>query len=205
MNTRLSNSALGFHAAAETLPARWNSTEENILRLLTDGHSREVVASTLGITESFISQCLSNEDFRSELAARKSLVLDRYKKLDDGYDRLEQDVQTRLEHSIMMVSRPLELAAILVKLNSAKRRLQDSSIVQNTNTVQNITNINMPVTIVHKFTKTDKGHVVAIDEKSIVTIQANSLDGLVQKHLTMQVEQIPETILPLIPDTQPAK
>lgn len=188
---------LGFHAGdalevsgPQNLPAldglnnndqiikrRLTQNEENILKLLSDGHSQEVVASTLGITAGAISQQLSKDWFKAELAARKSIKLDRYSKLDDAYDRMEDKVLSKLEQSLPFVTKPSELAHILAKLNGAKRRLGDTSKVQNTPVTQ-IINIVLPTSVVHKFSRTRDGHVVAVDDKSLVTITSNSMDRL---------------------------
>lgn len=188
---------LGFHTgdvletAAPELPAlnlpgstgnlatkrRITQSEENILKLLSDGHSQEVVASTLGITASAISQHLSKDWFKSELAARKSVKLEKYAKLDDAYDRLEDRLLGKLEASIPFLTKPGEISAILSKVNAAKRRLGDSSKVQNTPVTQ-IINITLPTSVVHKFSRTRDGHVVAVDDKSLVTITSNSMDKL---------------------------
>lgn len=161
----------------QVIKRRLTQSEENILKLLSDGHSQEVVASTLGITASAISQHLSKDWFKSELAARKSIKLEKYAKLDDAYDKLEDRLLGKLEASIPFLSKPSEISAILAKVNSAKRRLGDSSKVQNTPVTQ-IINITLPTSVVHKFSRTRDGHIVAVDDKSLVTITSNSMDRL---------------------------
>lgn len=156
---------------------KWTKQEDDILRLLSDGHSQEVVASTLGVSPSAISQHLAKEGFRDELAARKSIKLDRYSKLDDSYDQVEISLLEKLKQTLPYLSKPGEISAVLAKINSAKRRLGDSSKVQNTPVTQ-IINITLPTQIVHKFSKTADGHVVAVDKQSLVTITSNSMDNL---------------------------
>lgn len=200
---------LGFHAgdtlvttAPPNLPSLQDSvstdqvvrrkltqSEENILKLLSDGHSQEVVASTLGITASAISQHLSKDWFKSELAARKSIKLEKYAKLDDAYDKLEDRLLGKLEASIPFLTKPSEISAILAKVNSAKRRLGDTSKVQNTPVTQ-IINIVLPTSVVHKFSRTRDGHVVAVDDKSLVTITSNSMDRL--SNAVLEVEDAKE-------------
>lgn len=156
---------------------KWTKQEDDILRLLSDGHSQEVVASTLGVSPSAISQHLAKEGFRDELAARKSIKLDRYSKLDDSYDQVEISLLEKLKQTLPYLSKPGEISAVLAKINSAKRRLGDSSKVQNTPVTQ-IINITLPTSVVHKFSRTRDGHVVAVDDKSLVTITSNSMDNL---------------------------
>lgn len=185
---------LGFHTgealitAAPQLPAlnsaesgtgkrKLSVTEENILKLLTDGHSQEVVSSTLGLSASAISQHLAKDWFKEELVARKSVKLDRYAKQDDAYDRIEYKLTEKVENMLPFMTKPGEILNAIRILNAAKRRLGDSSKVQNTPVTQ-IINITLPTSVVHKFSRTRDGHVVAVDDKSLVTITSNSMDNL---------------------------
>lgn len=163
----------------------FTKAEEDILRLLSDGHSADTVSTTLGITPSQISQYLAKDDFRAELASRKSLKLDKYKKLDDGYDELEQSVLTKLKEALVYVSKPGELTAILSRLNAAKRRMGDSA-VSSAVPVQTIVQVVLPTTLVHQFTKTAEGHVVAVDSKSLVTMPSGALASLAFKNNSVE-------------------
>lgn len=174
---------LALNSSADRI---FTKAEEDILRLLSDGHSQEVVSSTLGITPSQVSQYLAKEDFRSELAVRKSKKLEKYKLLDDGYDRLEQTVLTKLENSLAFVSKPLELTAILSKLNAAKRRMSDPA-TNSSVPVQQIVQVVLPMQIIHQFTKTAEGHIVAVDNKSMVTIPSALLSKQASAE-TLQLE-----------------
>lgn len=164
---------------------KFSKMEEDILKLLSDGHTQETVASTLGVSAAAISIQLSKDWFKSELAARKSIKLEKYTKMDEGYDRLEQTVLTKLEHSLPFVTKPSELVGILSKLNNAKRRLGDSGKLTQAPVTQ-IINITLPTSVVHKFSRTKDGHVVAVDDKSLVTITSNSMDKLSQTVLAVE-------------------
>lgn len=186
-DTSVINAELPELALNSSADRKFTKAEEDILRLLSDGHSQETVSTTLGITPSQISQYLSKDDFRSELSVRKSKKLEKYKKLDDGYDRLEQKVMDKLEQSIMFVSKPGELTAILTRLNAAKRRMSDPS-TNNAVPIQQIVQVVLPTAIIHQFTKTAEGHVVAVDSKSLVTIPSSVLSSLANSSLPLIIE-----------------
>lgn len=164
---------------------KFTQMEESILKLLADGHSQEVVAGTLGVSAANISQHLSKDWFKSELAARKSIKLEKYSKLDDAYDRVESRVLDKVEAALPFVTKPNELINMVRILNAAKRRLGDTSKVQNTPVTQ-IINITLPTSVVHKFSRTKDGHVVAVDDKSLVTITSNSMDRLSTQILAIE-------------------
>ena len=46
-----------------------------------------------------------------------------------------------------------------------------------------IVNINMPTAIVHKFVTTQQGHIVGLDEKSLVTMPSHALAKLTESTL----------------------
>lgn len=164
----------------------FTKAEEDILRLLSDGHTQETVSSTLGITPSQISQYIAKESFRAELSSRKSKKLEKYKKLDDGYDRMEQSVADKLEASISMVSKPGDLLAIATRLNAMKRRMGDGGINGSAVPVQQIVQVVLPTVLIHKFTKTAAGHIVAIDDKSLVTIGSGTLASISNEQLVIE-------------------
>jgi DNA-binding CsgD family transcriptional regulator len=171
--------------AEEFIPAaqgRTNFTpaEERVLKLLADGHSQTIVASTLGLQHGTISGYLSNDDFREELARRKAIVLEKYKKLDDGYDRAESVLLEKLEANLMFLTRPMEIVAALTRINAMKRRLGVSE-AGSSNPASTVVNITLPVQIVHKFTTTAAGHIVGIDDKSLVTIPSGQMSKFIEK------------------------
>ena len=182
----LSGSGTGNNSAATINSAypNWKATpaEEAVLKLLSDGFASHIVASTLGITESAISQHLAKDEFRAELAARKSVLLGKYKKLDNLYDEVELELLEKLKSSAFMFTRPGEITAALAKLNAMKRRLgaSDNSPAAQATT---IVNINMPTAIIHKFVTTQQGHIVGVDEKSLVTMPSNALAKLTEAAL----------------------
>lgn len=165
-------------------PARKFSPEqESVLKLLADGFLPVTVASTLGISESAVSQHLSSDSFKAELAARKQKTLGRYKAMDDSYDRLEGKLLEKLEGSIMFFARPGEIVSALEKVNKMRRRVGASDGSQANAPISQIVNISMPVAIIHKFITTKEGHVVGLDNKSLLTIQSQTLNGLVKEYI----------------------
>ena len=103
--------------------------------------------------------------------------VEKFKKMDNLYDDVELEMLEKLKASVFMMTRPMEITAALSKINAMKRRLgvSDSNQGEAPSTVVNIT---LPVQIIHKFTTTQEGHIVGIDNKSLVTIPSNALNRL---------------------------
>jgi len=157
---------------------KFSHEQEQILKLLADGFLPVTIASTLGITESAISQHLANEDFKRELAARKQVTLGKYKELDDGYDRIEAKLLKQLETQTMIFARPGEIVSMLEKINKMKRRIGASDSNAASQQVSQIVNISMPTVIVRQLQVTKEGKVVSVDGQSIVTIPSHTLNNL---------------------------
>jgi len=157
---------------------KFSAEQEQILKLLADGFLPVTVASTLGITESAISQHLAQEDFKRELAQRKQVTLGKYKELDDGYDRVEATLLKKLEQASMLFLRPGEIVSALEKINKMKRRIGASDSAAASQQVSQIVNITMPTVITRTLQITKEGRVVGVDGESILTIQSAALHNL---------------------------
>lgn len=157
---------------------KFSHEQEQILKLLADGFLPVTIASTLGITESAISQHLAGEDFKRELAARKQITLGKYKELDDGYDRIEAKLLKQLETQTLIFARPGEIVSMLEKINKMKRRIGASDSNAASQQVSQIVNISMPTVIVRALQVTKEGKVVSVDGESIVTIPSHTLNNL---------------------------
>lgn len=148
-------------------------TESRALSLLGSGSSAEQVASALGVTPSYISQLLANEDFKLKVAELRYANLAKHNQRDDKLDALEDKVLEKLESTIALCFKPMELVKAFQVINGAKRRGQ-SAPAQIVNT-QNLVTINMPTQIINKFTSNIHNQVVQVGSQNLETIQSGSL------------------------------
>lgn len=148
-------------------------TEERAIKLLGSGLKPVHVAAAVGITESRISQLLSDSDFANEVTELKFKNLQKHNDIDSCYDTLEQKVLNKLDKSLDLVFRPLELVRVLNVLNTAKRRGQSSpeSVVQQSV----IVNLTIPSQIVQKFSTNINNQVISAGEQTLETIQSSAL------------------------------
>ncbi len=156
------------------------ANEDRALSLLGSGTSPVQVAHALGVSESYISQLLSREDFSAEVIRRKCDALEKHNERDNKYDRLEDTILSQLEANVSMVFDPMKLARLLQVANTAKRRGvgADSNISQTTTTI----NLTLPTVVVNKFQTNVLNQVIEAGEQQLVTMQVGTLiDNLRKK------------------------
>jgi len=152
---------------------QWNNTETKAMELLSQGYSNVVVAGAVGVSESRISQLLSNEDFANEVAEKKFNKLRSKTDTDNKYDKIEATLLGNLESVTPLMLRPEQILRALQVVNGAKRRgasAPEQAVAQKT-----VVNLVMPDSIIQKFTTNIHNQVVAAGEQTLVTIQSGNL------------------------------
>ena len=159
------------------------TTEERALALLGTGVSPSVVAASLGVTESRISQLLSDDEFASKVATLRYESLQKHSIRDSSYDTLEDELIEKMKDCIPLMHRPMEILKAISVINAAKRR--GASTPESITEKQQIIQLNIPVQIINKFTTNLAGQVTTITtaetEQSLLTIQSGSLDSLIKE------------------------
>lgn len=163
------------------------STVGRALELLGSGVPQESVASALGVTPSYISQLLSDEDFASKVVSLKYNALTKHTERDAKYDALEDTLLTKLDKAVPLILRPLDIMRALKTVNEAKRRGTDSkeSIIAQ----QNIVEITMPTQIVQQFTTNIKNQVIIAGGQDLTTIQSGDLRKRVEVESVEIIEE----------------
>jgi hypothetical protein len=147
--------------------------EEKILNLLGSGIAPVQVSSACGVTESYISQLMGDEDFRAKVIELRYENLSKHNERDNNYDRIEDKLLQKLEQQLPMMFKPMEVLKALQVINAAKRRGQSApeSIVNQ----QNIINIVMPTQIINKFRVNSNNQVISAGSQDLVTMQSGAL------------------------------
>jgi hypothetical protein len=150
-------------------------SEERALSLLGAGVSPVQTAAAIGISESRISQLLSQEEFATQVALLRYNSLAANTERDNTYDSLEDAILTKLKSSLELVYQPMMLAKILQIVNAAKRRGNSSLAASDPVSRTNIVNITIPTVIKQKFITNTNNQVVSAGSQDLVTIQPASL------------------------------
>lgn len=146
---------------------------DRALTLLGEGIPAEQVAAALGVTPSAISQLLSEDEFKEKVLELKFQKLSAHNERDSAADALESKLLGKLEASVDMIYRPLELAKVYSVLNAAKRR--GSSAPAHITQQQTIIPLILPTVLIHSFQANQVNQVTAVDNQDLNTIQSGTL------------------------------
>lgn len=158
-----------------------SSTEDRALSLLGQGLSPVVVASAIGVSESRISQLLSQAEFASAVAELRYKSLLSHNERDRKYDDLEDALLEKMKNILPFMVRPMEILKALTTVNAAKRRGAGSS--QEAATQTTIVQLIMPSAVLNQYTAQSiqlntHNQVIKAGDQSLVTIQSGRMDGL---------------------------
>ena len=147
--------------------------EEKALRLLGSNIPNHAVAQATGLSDSRISQLLSEDWFKSRVNELRYTALIKHNELDDRFDSLESKLTEKLERTVDLMFRPQEIVRTLQTVNSLKRRGVSSP--EATNVQQPTLSLVMPTVILQQFTKSGNNQVVQVDSTPLITIQPEQL------------------------------
>lgn len=168
-----------------------SSTEEKALKLLGQGYGAGIVASACGVSESRISQLLSDPVFAEEVASLRFASLQKHNEVDSQYDDIEKKLLDTLNDLLPLMMRPMEVLKAISVINAAKRR--GASAPEQITHQNAVVNLVMPVKIVNKFTTNITNQVIQAGSQTLETVQSSALlDKLKQKSLNAPNAQILE-------------
>lgn len=155
--------------------AAFTGIQKRAQELLGSGVQSSIVAQTLGVTESYISQLLSDEVFLRGVVDLRYKALAKHNERDGKYDAIEDTLLDRLKETLPLLFDPMKIVKCIQVINAAKRRGQEESgsITQH-NTVVNLT---MPIAVMQRFSvkKDANNQVIEAGEQQLVTLQSGSL------------------------------
>lgn len=155
-----------------------STTESQALKLLVDGVPQAQVASCLGVSESLISQFLSQESFRTELVKQKYANLVKHNERDTSLDSLEDKLIRKIEQTLPMVFKPLEIAHLFRIINSAKRRGTSSQAPVSAQAT--VIQLTLPVQIIQHFQVNAQNQVIKAGSQELITVQSGRLPQLLE-------------------------
>lgn len=149
------------------------STRERAIALLGQGVPATQVASACGVTESAISQLLGEEEVRNEIADLRFQNLQKFNVRDSAYDSIEDKLLQKLDASIGMMFKPMEILKSIQVVNAAKRR--GASAPDHVTNQQTVVNVILPTHIAQKFTVNAQNQVTNAGGQDLLTIQSGTL------------------------------
>lgn len=150
-----------------------SSIDERALTLLSSGVDQESTAKALGVTASYISQLMAQDDFRAKVIEARFMNAQKHNDIDNKYDTLEEKLLEQLEQSVPLLMKPQEISRVLQTVNGAKRR--GTSAPETLHSQQPVVQLTIPAQVIQKFTVNIDNMVVQAGQQNLVTMQSATL------------------------------
>lgn len=152
--------------------------KDKVLALLGTGLQQNVVAAAVGCEPQYITELLSNEDFKNQVIALRQEALTASSKRDKAIDGIEDDLIDKLKDLTStpgMLYKPHDILKAFMIVNNAKRR--GAPVQESLAANEGIAALSLPVTLLKRFsmTKTVDGEIVQVEEQSLVAMPAHTL------------------------------
>lgn len=165
-------------------PDHWlqglSTTQSTALKLLGQGIAPVMVASTLGVTESLVSQFMADSRFAHEVTKLKLGSLQKQTAIDNKYLEIEDRLADKLLKAIPLMNKPMEIVRGLQVINATKRRgVADAGTV---NHQTQIVQLVLPGAFAAKFVTNAQNQIVEVQDgegqRSLITTTPAALDRL---------------------------
>lgn len=168
-------------------------TEDRAKKLLGQGLSVSVVASTLGVTDSRISQLMADSTFAAEVQKLRFETMQQSTEIDDQYNSMEDRLLKKLDKVLPLINKPKDILQAINTINGAKRRGQAAP--DSTNLAAKVVNLQLPVAIQQQFITNVNKQITEVRDGSghsqtLVTASSGSLDGFVKQRQAPQQPQL---------------
>lgn len=148
-----------------------------LLKYLSAGVQPVEAARALGVTPSAVTQLMQSEELAPEVEKIRAAQAERGQALDQKYDALEEKLLNKLEQTIPLLMKPMEITKVLSHVNAAKRR----GIVATTSTeTPQIVHLHLPPQIRQRVILNAQNQVVAVGDKQLITIQSANVAKLAE-------------------------
>jgi transcriptional regulator with XRE-family HTH domain len=162
-------------------------SKERAKELLGAGLSNVVVASALGLSESMISQWLSEDSFREEVQKLRLTNLTEAAGRDRKWNSLEDRLLERLEELLPTLVNPAVVLHALKLVNGAVRRSSPQELGAQAQSTH--LHLHLPAVIAAKFTINQNSQVIEVDGRSVATMPAAGVVAAMNK--LAEVEGLP--------------
>lgn len=158
-----------------------NNNQRKALSLLGQGVAPIMVASSLGVSASLISQFMGDARFAEEVTRLKLQTLQKQTSIDNKWMEAEDRLLDKLHKTIPLITKPMDILRGLTIVNSAKRRGLGGDVTADIHNTQ-IVQINLPSVMAARFITNSQNQIVEVQDdegtRSLITTTPSSLDQL---------------------------
>lgn len=168
--------------------------KDKIKQLLGLNLPNNVVASAVGVSESYISQLLSEESFAKEVSELRIVSLSESAERDQAYNKIEdallEKVQEQLDNGMFGAANPRLILQALQVVNSAKRRSAPQEL--HSQMSRPVATLILPIAIAAKFVIDSKSQVVEVEGETMATMPASGVMKKLEELRGNEVKNVEE-------------
>lgn len=176
---------------ASQLPA-YTGNARKALDLLGSGVQPVQVAAAIGVSEGYISQLLSDEQFQLAVAQKRYDSLLAASARDASYDAIEDELLQKLKTSLAFMTKTGEILAAIKVINGAKRRGATSAVGAQANS--QVVQLVLPAGVRARFAQDAQGQVVEVQtdtgSHSLLTATSSGVKQLLAAQKSQLASQL---------------
>lgn len=164
------------------------SARDSALELLAQGLSCSQTANTLGVTTSYISQLMDEEDFAAAVQKKRVEASQQDLAYDNRLAKTEEDFLGKLEEKLNFANFSQSLAAFRI-LNGAKRRKEVAQEIGGVSIGQ-VVNITLPTLVVPKYITNASSEIIEVEGQTMITATPAGLDDIVSLRKAAETQAV---------------
>lgn len=151
----------------------------SLINLLTQGVSQSEAARALGITPGAVTQLLEHPEVSAALDKYRLDQIAKSSQIDANYDAIELQLLEQMKKVLPLLMRPGEIAQVLTRVNSAKRRGVAHTAAAGP---AKVLTLNIPAALQAKFVLNAANQVVEAGNQTLVTMQSANIAKFAEAH-----------------------
>lgn len=160
-----------------------SSVREKIIGFLAAGVSQSIAAESAGVSDSYVSQLLEQEGVREEIAAKKSVKLERHIEVDTTIEEIEKDALKIVASKLKFVN-AVEASKIFATMNAARKKADAGAVGNSAGSVDTVVFV-LPKAARTMIQINSSNQIIEVDGKTTAPLPSKVLPTL-QKRLDLQ-------------------
>jgi len=153
-----------------------------VLKFMCGGCTPVQAANACGVTESFVSQLCTEEDFQKQIEEKLSKDFEVAIQIDKNYTEVEERLSKRLNEMTSYMTNVDQITRTLKTVSAIPKKVQPRIPLNPESEQGAIAPVSLAIPIIAKnvFIVNPNSEVVSLNGKELVTLNSKSLDSLLQ-------------------------
>jgi len=159
-----------------------------LLKYMGAGCSATEAAKAAGCDVSYASQLYGDDEFAAQVEIMRGVATERKLKIDNAYEEIEEVLAGRLQKAAAVVTNTDQMLRILKFTNEAKKKMPERVKVEDGSGVT--VPLLLPIFLQANIQVNHNNEVIAVDGRSLQTMDSKTLERLVAEQTQQGVKQL---------------